>query len=121
MHANRWLNTNVDLPVVIDPNALNWTISLDPSTPAWVSLSNRSLTLNTTNFNYNISETTIVSLKITNEKNAWVKYNLTVETTSYSSPTFGVISNITVVKGTQTEVKLDLQSGLDIQVVDCKK
>ena len=118
VHANRWSNTNVDLPAVIDPNGLNWTISLDPSTPAWVSLSNRSLTLNTTDFNYNISETTIVLLKITNEKNAWVKYNLTIEIASYTSLSFGVISNITVVEGTQTEVKLDLQNALNFQIVD---
>ena len=118
VHANRWSNTNVNLPAVIDPNGLNWTISLDSSTPAWVSLNNRSLTLNTTDFSYNISETTIVSLKITNEKNAWAKYNLTIETASYTSPSFGVISNITVVEGTQTEVKLELKNTLDVQVVD---
>ena len=118
VQANRWSNTNVNLPDIIDPNGLNWTISLDPSTPAWVSVNNRSLTLNTTDFRYYISETTIISLKITNEKNAWVKYNLTIETASYSSPSFGVISNITVVEGTKTEVKLNLHSGLDVQVVD---
>ena len=103
---------------IADPNGLNWTISLDSSTPAWVSLNNRSLTLNTIDFRYNISETTIVSLKIINEKNAWVKYNLTIETDLYTSPSFGVISNITIVEGTQTEVKLELQSGLNVQVVD---
>ena len=120
VHAKRWSNTNVNLPAIIDPNGLNWTISLDPSTPAWVSLLNRSLTLNTTHFRCNISETTIVSLKITNEKNAWVKHNLTIETTPYISPSFGVISNIIVVEGTQIEVKLDLQSGLDVQIIDWK-
>ena len=118
VHTNRWSNTNVDLPAIIDPNGLNWSISLDQSTPAWVYINNRSLTLNTTHFNYNILETTIVSLKITNEKNAWVKYNLTIETASYSSPQFGVIRNITVIRGTQTEVKLEFQNGLDVQAVD---
>ena len=68
VHANRWSNVNVELPATIDPNGLNWTISLDPSIPAWIILDNRILTLKTTNFNYNISETTIVSLKIVNEK-----------------------------------------------------
>ena len=121
VHANRWSNTNLNLPAVIDPNGLDWMISLDPSTPAWIILNNRSLTLNTTDFSYNISETTIVSLKITNEKNAWTKYNLTIETAKYTSPAFGVISNITVVKGTETEVKLELKNDLDIQVVDWKK
>ena len=118
VHANRWSNTNVDLPDIIDPNGLNWTISLDPSKPAWVSLSNRSLNLNTTDFSYNISETTIVSLKIMNEQNAWIKYNLTIETALYITPSFGVISNITVVEGTQTEVMLNLQNALVVQVVD---
>ena len=118
VYANRWSNINVDLPSIIDPNGFYWTISLDPLTPAWVSLSNRSLTLNTTDFNYNILETTIVSVKITNEKNAWVKYNLTVETTYYTSPSFGIISNITAVEGSLTKVKLDLHSDFDFQVVD---
>ena len=118
VHANRWSNTNLNLPNVIDPNILNWTISLDPSTPAWIILNNTLLTLNTTDFRYNISETTIVSLKITNEKNAWTKYNLTIETAKYTSPSFGVINNITAVEGTQTKIKLDLQSGLDIQVIN---
>ena len=116
--ANRWSNINVDLPAIIDPNGLNWTISLDSPTPTWIILNKRSLTLSTTDFSFNISETTIVSLKITNEKNAWTKYNLTIETASYTSPSFGIIRNITTVEGTQTEVKLDLQSGLDVQVVD---
>ena len=97
---------------------MNWTISLDPSTPAWVSVNNRSLTLNTTDFRYYISETTIVSLKIMNEQNAWAKYNLTIETAFYSTPLFEVISNITIIEGSKIEVKLDLQSGLDAQVVD---
>ena len=118
VHANRWSNVNVELPATIDPNGLNWTISLDPSIPAWIILDNRILTLKTTNFNYNISETTIVSLKIVNEKNAWIKYNLTIVTASYISPSFGVIQNITAYENTQTEVKLELQSGLDINVID---
>ena len=118
IYANRWSNKYIDLPEIVDPNGLNWTVSLDPSTPAWIIANNTLLTLNTADFRYNISMTIIVSLKITNEKNAWTKYNLTIETASYTSPSFGVISNITAAKGTQTKVKLDLQSGLDIQVVD---
>ena len=118
IYANRWSNTNGELPATIDPNGLNWTISLDPSTPAWIILNNTLLTLNTTDFKYIISDTTIVSFKITNEKNAWTKYNLTIETAKYTSPSFGVISNITAVEGSQTKVKLDLQSSLDIQIVD---
>ena len=118
VHANRWSNKYIDLPKIVDPNGLNWTVSLDPSTPAWIIANNTLLKLNTTDFSYNISETTIVSLKITNEKNAWTKYNLTIETSQYTSPSFGVISNITAAKGTQTKVKLDLQSGLDIQIVE---
>ena len=97
---------------------MNWTVSLDPSTPAWIIANNRSLTLNTTDFSYNISETTIVSLKIANDQNAWTKYNLTIKTVSYTSPSFGVINNITAIERTQTKIKLDLQSGLNIQVVD---
>ena len=118
IYANRWSNKYIDLPKIVDPNGLNWTVSLDPSTPAWIIANNTLLKLNTTDFSYNISETTTVSLKITNEKNSWTKYNLTIETANYTYPSFGVISNITAAKGTQTKVKLDLQSGLDIQVVD---
>ena len=118
VNTNRWSNAYVNLPAVIDPNRLNWTINLGPSTPAWIILNNTLLTLNTTDFRYNISETTIVSLKITNELNSWTKYNLTIETAPYTSPSFGVISNITVVEDTQTEVKLELQSSLDIIAID---
>ena len=118
VHANRWSNTNVDLPAVFDPNGYNWTISLDPSTPAWVILNNTLMTFNTTDFRYNILEITIISLKIINEKNAWTKYNLTIETSNYTYPSFGVISNITAFQGIQIEIKLDLQNGLDIQAID---
>ena len=68
VHTNRWSNTNVDLPAIVDPNKLNWAISLDLSTPEWIILNNTLLILNTTDFNYNISETTLISLKIINEK-----------------------------------------------------
>ena len=118
VHANRWSNVNVELPAVIDPDGLNWTISLYSSTPAWIILDNGMLTFNTTNFNYNISETTIVSLKIVNEQNAWIKYNLTIETASFISPSFGVIQNITAIENTQTKIKLEFQSDLDINAID---
>ena len=55
---------------------------------------------------------------ITNEQNAWRKYNLTINTAPYFYPSFGIINNMTAIEGKQTEIKLNLQSSFDIQVVD---
>ena len=117
--ANRCHNLTVSLPEVIDPNGLNWSFSLDRNTPDWITLTlNNSLFLNTTNLSYNISEVTIVSLKVMNEKNAWRMYNLTINTDQYYYPSFTFIDNITVIFNTTSEVKLDLDSKLEIRVVD---
>ena len=96
INANRWHNFSVSLPNIIDPNNLNWSIQLGTNTPAWITLVlDNSLLLDTSNFNYSMSNTTIVSLKLINEKNAWRMYNLTIITDAYFSPSFNFIGNIT--------------------------
>ena len=119
INANRWHNFSVSLPNIIDPNNLNWSIQLGINTPAWITLVlGNSLLLDTSNFNYSMSNTTIVSLKLINEKNAWRMYNLTIITDAYFSSSFNFISNISTAFNITSEVKLDLDTNLEIQVID---
>ena len=118
VNVNRWSNYFVTLPDIIDPNGLKWSMILGPDTPDWITLiQNSTLLLNTSNKTQNISETTIVSIKIIDEKNAWSMYNLTILTDPYTSPAFEFINNITAAVNLITEIKLDLNSSYEIQVV----
>ena len=118
VNTDRWSNYSVTLPDIVDPNSLKWSMILGPDTPDWITLiQNSTLLLNTSNKNLNISETTIVSIKIINEKNAWSMYNLTILTDPYTSPVFEFINNITAVVNLTTEIKLSLNSSYEIQVV----
>ena len=78
-NANRWSNYSIMLPKITDPNGLNSTISISPSNLDWIKFSNNTLFLNTANLDFNISETTVVTLKITNSQKAWREYNQTIE------------------------------------------
>ena len=117
--ATRWSNLLITLPNIEDSNGLNWSVSIDSTSPEWVSLfDNKTLLLKTANLSYTISDTTLISLKIENERNAWRMYNLTINTEHYSSPSFGIISNIIAHFNITTEVKLDVNSNIELQVVD---
>ena len=118
VNASRWSNYSVTLPNIVDPNGLKWSMIFGPDTPDWITLiQNSTLLLNTSNKSQNISETTIVSIKIINEKNAWSMYNFTILTDPYTFPVFEFINNITAVVNLTTEIKLGLNSSYEIQAV----
>ena len=121
VNISRWNNSFVTLPNIIDPNNLSWSIELDFNSPKWITLNrNGTLLFNTTDSSYNISETTIVSLKLINEKNAWRIYNLTIKLDSYSSPSFPLINNFSVNYNVKSEFQIEKQSNdYDFLAVDC--
>ena len=120
VNIDRWTNSTVMLPNIIDPNNLSWSIELEVDTPQWITLrNNNTLLLNSADLSFNISETTLVTLKLINEKNAWKIYNLTINLVPYFYPSFAFINNITVNYNKITEIHLNNQSSInDIYAVD---
>ena len=119
VNIDRWTNSTVMLPNIIDPNNLSWSIELEIDTPQWITLNNNSLLLNSADLSFNISETTLVTLKLINEKNAWKVYNLKINLESYFYPSFTFINNIIVNYNETTEICLNNQSSInDINAVD---
>ena len=120
VNINRWTNSTVMLPNIIDPNNLSWSIELEMDTPQWITLeNNNTLLFNFADLRLNISETTIVPLKLVNEKNAWKIYNLTINLEPYFYLSFTYINNITVNYNEVTEKHLNNQSSSnDIYAVD---
>ena len=107
------------LPNIIDPNNLSCSIELKMDTPQWITLKNNTLLLNSADLRFNISETTLVTLKLINERNAWKVYNLTINLEPYFNPSFTHINNITINNNEITEIHLNNQSSInDIYVVD---
>ena len=92
---------------------------MEIDTPQWITSKNNTLLLNSADLTFNISETTLVTLKLINEKNAWKIYNLTINLEPYLYPSFAFINNITVNYNKITEIHLKNQSSInDIYVVD---
>ena len=120
VNIDRWTNSTVMMPNIIDPNNLSWSIELEMDTPQWITLeNNNTLLFNFADLSLNISETTIVPLKLVNEKNAWKIYNLTINLEPYVYPSFTYINNITVNYNEVTEKHLNNQSSSnDIYAVD---
>ena len=120
INIDRWTNSTVMLPNIIDPNNLSWSIELEMDTPQWITLkNNNTLLFNSADLSLNISETTIVPLKLVNEKNAWKIYNLTINLEPYFYPSFAFINNITADHNEVTEIHLNNQSSInDIYAVD---
>ena len=120
INIDRWTNSTVMLPNIIDPNNLSWSIEFEMDTPQWITLkNNNALLLNSADLSFNISETTLVTLKLINEKNAWKIYSLTIKLESYFYPSFTFINNITVNYNKITEINLNNQSSInDIYAVD---
>ena len=117
-NANRWSNYSIVLPRAEDPNGLNSTISITPSNLDWIQLSNNTLFLNTANLDFNISETTVVTLKITNSQKAWREYNQTIVTEQYFRPTFEDMQNVSVSDGILYEFNITVTSKSKVDAVD---
>ena len=119
VNIDRWTNSTVILSNIIDPNNLSWSIELEMDTPKWITLNNNELLLNSADLSFNISETTLVTLKLINEKNAWKIYNLTINLESYFYPSFTFINNITANYNEIIEIHLNNQSSInDINAVN---
>ena len=120
LNIDRWTNSTVMLPNIIDPNNLSWSIELGMETPQWITLKNsNTILLNSADLTFNISEITLVTLKLINEKNAWKIYNLTINLEPYLYPSFIFVNNITANYNEITEIHLSNQSSIsDIYAVD---
>ena len=120
VNIDRWTNSTVILPNIIDPNNLSWSIELEIHTPQWITLKDdNTLLLNSANLSFNIPESTLITIKLINKKNAWKLYNLTINLESYFYPSFTYINNITVNYNEITEIHLNNQSSInDIYAVD---
>ena len=119
INATRCKDYTVQLPSIVDVNNFTSTVNLIDS-PSWVSLiSNSLIYLNTTNMNQQISETTLVTIKITNSMNAWSKYNLIINVEPISIPTFGEISNISLTKNKTEKFKIESEGNSPAIAVDC--
>ena len=117
-NANRCSNYTIVFPRVEDPNGLNSTISISQSNLDWIKLSNNTLFLNTANLDFNISETTVVTLKITNSQKAWREYNQTIVTEQYFRPTFEDMQNVSVSDGILYEFNIKVASKYKVDAVE---
>ena len=80
---------------------------------------NNTLFVNSADLTYNISESSIVSVVINNEKNAWRKYKLTIQTDPYLRPSFGYINDIYIYNNSVAEFIVDvISNNFDLNIVD---
>ena len=119
VHGDMWSNFSYKLPSITDPQGLNCTVSLDSNTPQWVSLSNNSIVFDSTNSSYVIPKSSIITVIVTNERNAWTKYNLTVNVDQNEKPIFVSIDNIIVSLGVVSQVSINVSSSTEIVAVNC--
>ena len=94
-------------------------MSLDLNTSQWASLSNNLITFDSTNPSYVIPKSSIITVIVTNEQNAWTKYNLTVDVDQNVKPVFGSIDNIIVNLGVEGQVSINVSSNKEIIAVNC--
>ena len=119
LNINRWTNFNINLPNIIDPNELKWTVSLGKSTPSWVKLSsNNLLSLYTSDSSLNIPEVMNITIRITNSQRAWTEYNQTIFSESLSLPSFSPQNNFTVNINSVTGFDFNTTGNFTIFVVD---
>ena len=119
VHGDMWSNFSSKLPSITDPQGLNYTVSLDSNIPQWVSLNNNSIMFDTTNSSYIIQKSSIITVIVTNQANAWTKYNLTVDVDQNVKPVFGNIEDIIVTLGTITQFFANVSSSTAIIAVNC--
>ena len=119
VHGDMWSNFSYMLPSITDPQSLRYNVSLDLSTPRWVSLDNNLITFDSTNSSYVIPNLIIITVIVTNEQNAWTKYNLTVDVNQNVKPVFGSINNIIVTLGVVSQFSINVSSSTEITAVNC--
>ena len=119
VHGDMWSNFNYMLPSITDPQGLRYNVSFDLNTPQWVSLSNNLITFDSTNSSYIIPKLTIITVIVTNEQNAWTKYNLTVDVDQNVKPVFGSYDSFIVTLGVVNQVSVNVNSSTEIIAVNC--
>ena len=119
INADRWSSFTVQLPQIVDPNKLDWTVLMNDPAPDWVKVTaNCSLYLDTQNKSYNIPESTTISVRLINEQKAWRDYNITILTKQYFAPLFGTIQNFTLPHGGVTEVNISSPTDFSVSAID---
>ena len=119
VHGDMWSNFSYKLPSSADPQGLNYTVSLDLSTPRWVSFANNFIEFYTADSDYDIPKSSIITVILTNKQNAWIKYNLTVYVDQNEKPVFSNIENIIVTFGTINQVFVNVSSSTSVIAVNC--
>ena len=118
INVNIWSDFEYKLSSITDPNGFNCTLSVDPSYE-WITLtSNNSLHFLTSNKEYYISNETVISIKIENEKKAWRVYNLTIITDKYILPFFEHINDFDLPHNEVSKVFINFTIDLAVEAID---
>ena len=119
LSITKWTDYSLNLPPVVDVNNLEWSAALiDP--PLWISLqSNDFIYFSASNASYNIPETTLVIVRITNKMDAWSEYNFTVIVQPILTPIFGKINDASFNKNNMNIVKINYKGSSTVTPIDC--
>lgn len=109
----------VELPSVTEPDGQSYTVKLDKSTPGWIQLvNNTKIVVNTTDKSYTNEEYVIVDIILTDETNAFKKYNVDIDVAKYYSPVLGNIQSTKAFFNSTLELK-QVHSTIEVAVVNC--
>ena len=119
LSITKWTDYSQNLPPIVDINNLEWSVALiEP--PLWISLqSNDLIYFDVSNTSYNIPETTIVTVRITNTMDAWSEYNLTVIVQPVLTPVFGKINDASFNRKNINIIKIDYKGNSTVTPIDC--
>ena len=117
-NVDRWSDYSLVLPKIIDPNDLNCIVSINSPIPDWIKLENNTLLLNTIGTKFNILETTVITLKITNEQKSWREYNQTIIISMYLKPLFSIIEHIDILMNSIVEVDVYIEYYHKVDAID---
>ena len=119
LSITKWTDYSVNLPPIVDVDNLEWSVALiDP--PLWISLqSNELIYFGVSNTSYNIPETTLGTVRITNTMNAWSEYNFTVIVQPVLTPVFGKINDASFNRRNINIIKIDYKGSSTVAPIDC--
>ena len=94
------------------------SISLYPGTPDWIQLTpNKTLLLDTTNFLFNIENSTNLTIILKDATNAFSMYNMTIEVEPFFTPLYPDTTNISLNWSKVISVPIYIQSQNDVGVI----
>ena len=119
LSITKWTDYSLNLPPVVDANNLEWSAALiDP--PFWISLqSNDLIYFSASNTSYNIPETTLVTVRITNKMDAWSEYTFTVIVQPVLTPVFGKINDASFNRKNINIIKINYKDSSTVTPIDC--